>query len=53
MRALVQRVARAAVTVEGTVRGEIGRGLLVLLGATHDDGDAEVAWLARKLAGSG
>ena len=37
MRALVQRVARASVSVEGDVRGEIGPGLLVLLGATHAD----------------
>ncbi len=51
MRALVQRVTRAAVTVDGTVRGAIDHGLLVLLGATHDDGEAEVAWLARKVAG--
>jgi D-aminoacyl-tRNA deacylase len=51
MRALVQRVSQASVTVGGTVRGAIGRGLLVLLGATHEDGEAEVAWLARKVAG--
>lgn len=51
MRALVQRVARASVRVDGTVRGEVGRGLLVLLGATHADGAGEAAWLAAKLAG--
>ena len=51
MRALVQRVSRARVTVDGRVTGEIGGGLLVLLGATHDDGEREAAWLARKLAG--
>ncbi len=51
MRALVQRVSRARVTADGTVCGEIGRGLLVLLGATHDDSLREADWLARKVAG--
>ena len=52
MRAVVQRVLRASVTVEGVVVGEIGvPGLLVLLGVTHDDGAADVAWLARKVWG--
>lgn len=49
MRALVQRVARARVTVAGRVTGEIGPGLLVLLGAGPGDGEAEAAWLARKV----
>jgi D-aminoacyl-tRNA deacylase len=51
VRALVQRVARASVSVEGRVRGEIGAGLLVLLGATHADGEADAHWLADKVAG--
>jgi D-tyrosyl-tRNA(Tyr) deacylase len=51
VRALVQRVSRARVTVEGRVTGEIGRGLLVLLGATHQDGEQQATWLAQKLAG--
>ena len=51
MRALVQRVTRARVTVAGQISGEIGGGLLVLLGATHTDGDREVQWLASKVAG--
>lgn len=51
MRALVQRVSHASVTVEGTVTGRIERGLLVLLGATHTDSEAEVRWLASKVAG--
>ena len=51
MRALVQRVLSASVSVEGEVRGEIGPGLLVLLGATHADADADARWLAEKVAG--
>ena len=51
MRALVQRVSGARVRVERSVVGEVGRGLLVLLGATHGDGDAAAEWLARKVAG--
>ena len=49
MRAVLQRVSQASVTVDGEVVGEIGTGLLVLLGVTHDDGDAEVKWLAKKV----
>jgi len=51
MRALVQRVLGARVTVEGRIRGEIGAGLLVLLGATHEDLEADADWTARKVAG--
>jgi len=51
MRALVQRVTQAQVTVEGQVVGEIGAGLLVLLGVTHADTAAHAAWLAGKVAG--
>lgn len=51
MRALVQRVTRARVTVAGRLSGEIGPGLLVLLGAAPLDGEAEAAWLARKVTG--
>jgi D-aminoacyl-tRNA deacylase len=49
MRALVQRVSRAAVRVGGETTGEIGEGLLVLLGITHDDGAAEADRLADKV----
>ena len=49
MRALVQRVERASVSVEGEVIGEIGAGLCVLVGVTHDDGDTQAAKMARKL----
>ncbi len=51
MRAVVQRVSEASVTVDGRVVGAIGRGFLVLLGVTHGDGEAEALWLARKIAG--
>lgn len=51
MRALIQRVAEASVTVDGRTVAAIGRGFLVLLGVTHSDGEAEAAWLARKVAG--
>jgi D-aminoacyl-tRNA deacylase len=51
MRALVQRVSSARVVVEGRVAGEIDAGLLVFLGAGHDDGPREIGWLAKKLAG--
>ena len=49
MRALVQRVARAAVRVEGEEVAAIGPGMLVLLGVTHDDTEAQADRLADKL----
>ena len=49
MRALVQRVSRASVTVDGEEVGAIGPGLLVLLGITHDDDAARADRLAAKL----
>jgi D-tyrosyl-tRNA(Tyr) deacylase len=49
MRAVVQRVARAAVTVEGEATGAIGRGLLVLVGIASDDTPDDIAWLAGKI----
>jgi D-tyrosyl-tRNA(Tyr) deacylase len=51
VRALIQRVSRASVRVEGRVVGAIERGFLILLGARAEDGDAEARWLARKAAG--
>jgi D-aminoacyl-tRNA deacylase len=48
---VVQRAASASVTVGGQVTGELDRpGLMVLLGITHSDGDAEVVQMARKIA---
>ena len=51
MRAVVQRVSAASVTVAGQLRGEISAGLLVLVGVTHSDTDREARWLAGKIAG--
>jgi D-tyrosyl-tRNA(Tyr) deacylase len=50
MRVVVQRVSSARVTVEGRVVGEIGRGLLLLVGVRTTDTEAEAAWLTRKIA---
>ena len=49
MRALVQRVTRASVSVNGTARSAIGHGLLVLLGVTHDDTEELCDRLADKV----
>jgi D-tyrosyl-tRNA(Tyr) deacylase len=51
MRAVVQRVSRAKVTVNDWTSGEIGLGLLVLLGVAHQDTEADAAYLAEKIAG--
>lgn len=51
MIALVQRVKRARVTVGTEVTGEIGPGMLILLGVHVDDTEAELSWVVRKCAG--
>lgn len=51
MRAVVQRVSRARVMIEGEVHGEIGRGYLVLLGIEENDGEADLAYICDKLIG--
>lgn len=51
MRAVVQRVSRAQVTVKDEVTGEIGVGLLVLLGVGHEDTESDAVYLAEKIAG--
>jgi D-tyrosyl-tRNA(Tyr) deacylase len=51
MRLVLQRVSQASVIVDGQVVGSIGRGFVVLLGATHNDGEEQARWLARKVAG--
>ena len=49
MRACIQRVSECRVTVDGNVVGEIGCGLLVLLGVTHDDDDGDLRYLVQKI----
>ena len=51
MRAVVQRVSRAQVTVEGEIVGQIGRGLLVLLGVAATDAESDAVYLADKISG--
>jgi D-aminoacyl-tRNA deacylase len=51
MRAVIQRVSRAQVAVDGEVVGEVGHGLLVLLGVTHADTESDATYLAEKIAG--
>ena len=51
MRALLQRVSRASVTVEGDVVGRIDQGLLALVGVGAGDASSDAAWIARKIAG--
>jgi D-aminoacyl-tRNA deacylase len=51
MRAVVQRVTRAQVTVNGELTGQIGPGLLVLLGVGRDDTQADAIYLAEKISG--
>lgn len=51
MRAVVQRVSSASVTVAGEVVGKIGKGFLVLLGVTNSDTQADVVYMAQKIVG--
>jgi D-tyrosyl-tRNA(Tyr) deacylase len=51
MRAVVQRVSRAQVAVDREIVGEVRRGLLILLGMTHADTEADADYLADKIAG--
>jgi D-aminoacyl-tRNA deacylase len=50
VRAVVSRVAWARVVADGELTGEIGPGLLVLVGVTHDDTEADAGWVAAKVA---
>lgn len=49
MRALLQRVSEASVTIEDSVHGEIGPGLLILLGIEHADDESDIDWLVKKI----
>jgi len=51
MRAVVQRVSCASVSVRGEAVGSVGRGVVVLVGVTHGDTEEQAEWLARKIAG--
>ncbi len=50
MRVVLQRVSAASVTVDGSITGEIGRGLLLLSGFTDSDSEPELQWMADKIA---
>ena len=51
MRAVIQRVSSASVSIGGAVRSAIGKGLMVLLGIGHEDGQDDIDWLVKKIAG--
>ena len=51
MRAVIQRVSSASVTIDGAVKSSIGPGLLILLGIGHEDGREDMEWLVKKIAG--
>ena len=51
MRAVIQRVTSAAVSIDGKEKSAIGQGLLILLGVGHEDGREDLDWLVKKVAG--
>ena len=51
MKAVIQRVNSASVTIDGTVKSSIGTGLTILLGVGHEDTKEDAEWLSRKIAG--
>jgi len=51
MRIVLQRCSSASVEVAGSIVGQIGRGLMLLVGVTHEDAEADAKWLADKVAG--
>ena len=50
MRAVVQRVSQASVTIDGTIKSQIGTGLLILLGVEETDTPEDIEWLVKKIA---
>ena len=50
MRAVIQRVTHASVTIEGNIHGQIGQGYLILLGVCDEDTMEDVEWLVKKIA---
>lgn len=50
MRAVIQRVSRASVTIEGIIKAEIDKGFLILLGVCEEDSHEDVEWLVKKIA---
>ena len=50
MKAVLQRVTHASVTIDGKLHSAINQGLLVLLGIEEADGDEDISWLAAKIA---
>ena len=50
MRAVIQRVTHASVTIDGNVKSKIGNGFLILLGVEASDSSEDVDWLVRKVA---
>ena len=51
MRAVIQRVSSASVTIDGAVKSSVGPGLMILLGIGHGDGQEDIDWLVKKIAG--
>ena len=51
MRAVIQRVSSASVTIDGAAKSAIGPGLMILLGVGHEDGHEDLDWLVKKVAG--
>jgi D-tyrosyl-tRNA(Tyr) deacylase len=50
MRAVIQRVSHASVTIDGTMKSQIGQGFLILLGVCDEDSMEDVDWLVKKVA---